>query len=229
MNRKMMSICMTAILFIAFSAVPMTSVLNDATLYEENRDDTLVDYEQYFVDSIINSVGMEKYQNLSTDELALLYLLSYQEYMSSKHVNADDYVDIYVDKVTDYIDGTLMIPEVFSVFNDTEVAIKIDSSKGGVTKFESYDWGYRLYLSSADMNAILGSGLSGAGLVTYFVSLGLGVAAAMFFAGVALALIGSYYDYDGIIIEVRLGVLVDVLGFTILIPYAQPKISVYPQ
>jgi|GEM_PF-2347084 len=225
MNTKILSICMSSILAIAFLAVPMTSVMTDATA----GDDVSKDYEQYFIDRLTDSVNVESYQNLSADELAMIYWISYQEFASSKHANPNDFIDIYVDATVAYLNGSLTLPEIVSAPADIDKVTVTDLSKGGVTKFESYNWGYRLYLSSVDMNAILGSGLSGAGLVAFFLSLGTGAAVALFLAGIALALIGSYYEYDGIIIEVRTGTPIEIFGYTIVIPQNPPIVTVYPQ
>lgn len=220
MDKTLLSVFMVTIMSFSILAVPMAVTSVDATANDGLGQDVSSSYEQYFIERLTSTVSLEEYQGISNDALTTIQYISYTDYISSRHSNPMDYVDIYISYVGEYLSDHSCFDDYLSTLIVSDSITISEQTRGGVNKIESFSYGYDIYISSEYLEEIGDWNSIGAGaLVTL-----LGVNPVV---GIALAAYLALNDLEdiypnGVVVEYRTGYPIDVFGITVVIPYPTP-------
>lgn len=133
----------------------------------------------------------------------------------------------FSDSVSSYLSGNP--PQSLMTIQDTPmssaVTLQSSSNGGGVTKVETYNWGIRVYLSATDQNAVVTGGSGATAILLAILKAATPVGIAVTLASMIVSLLLNYADYDGIVFDIRMYNMMDVLGYALKVPINPPRIE----
>ena len=94
-----------------------------------------------------------------------------------------------------------------------------------MTKVETCNWGIRVYLSATDLNAVVTGGSGATAILLAILKAATPVGIAVTLASMTVSLLLNYADYDGIVFDIRMYNMMDVLGYELKVPINPPRIE----